>query len=521
MKIMTNKKIKLSFSIFIIFLVSTMSISSVWAERVEIKLYDYGEVETDISRLYFANDYQEDSGIRHFTYLKGDDVDLEPRGLPYTANHIFKYGQIDNNTQSILFIENVTNMLVYPYHYNFVIDSIGQVHTTFITNNYTLYYGLRDISGKWVIEALTQPDIWFSWAPTIALNSNDEPRIVHVVSYQENADEFWGNPTKVLQSIRSVHYLVYDDNEWKTFDVGDNHGLFPLEPSRFLPFNPGLKIENNRAYIVYNNNVQLAAESRLQYLTIPEIPTQQSGFRSITHQFIAIATGIATIFSRPVIELIGETGIVVAAGTFRTGGSFISYKFDRYEQAESSRSANRVQWQTESVSQEIGSRPTWSISIAKTGENSIIIGYSVFDMFDTARLRFTEHVFYKRFTFVLDPEFLEDGELKEGMRGGITTRLTNIQNIRQSYVNIIAINNTIELAYFRFSSTLTPKLLVNSFSDPIFPTDNAPTAFILIGIVSVSFTVLGILSIRLLPKKQKEVEILPHMINLKEAISND
>lgn len=510
-------------NIFVTLMIVIMSASvfSVSADRIFINEYDYGEVAPEASRLYYK--YEESTEIRHFVYLEGEDVELEPNGQNYTGSHVFKYAQGSNSSLAITLSENITDKLVYPYQYNFEIDSLGQIHTVFVADNYTLYYAVRSPSGSWTVTNVTQPSLWLAWAPTIALGEDEQPRIVYVVSYREDADAYWGNIQEVLVSVRTVHYSVLDNGNWLHYDIIDNHGLFPDDASKVNPYYPGILIANGTTFVVYNNNVQLAAESRLQYIHFPEIPDAngtEPDYRTQTHRYAAVGTGIAVVFSRPYIELMGETGVVIVAGSYRTGGGIISYNNDRFETPDPDRSINRAQWEAEAVEPSINSKETKSISIIKDDENSIYVVYSAYDLFDAGGNRFRENVFFKSFSFIIDPDLFDDID-GEGLIPGGLTRATNINQIHHTFPVIDRTEIGYEVAYFKYRPGQTAVLSLSSFGEPVSQADNSFTAFFALMGVLAGVLTLSVFAIRMIPQPKVEEEVMPHMINLREAITED
>ena len=144
-----NKIVKISTSLVFVLLLTSPSL--IHAGRNLFDNYSVFQLPSDSKYLRFKMDPTNDN-LRHFIYERGPSVDIEPdgdqRGIvtdPTKINTTIElqnlyYGSVkftkDVNGTIIPGDTQVVNELVYkdvfPYQYNFQVDTKGQVHTAFI-----------------------------------------------------------------------------------------------------------------------------------------------------------------------------------------------------------------------------------------------------------------------------------------------------------------------------------------------------------------------------------------------------
>ncbi len=348
----------------------------------------------------------DDSDNRHMIYLTGGRPLIEPNGEEsfseaYVASHGMRSAFFDRFE---LQITNVTDELVFPYHYDLRVDSLGQIHTTFVTGNYTLYYALRDITGQWQYTNLTQPDEMFAMMPAITLGNNEQPRIVYTVMYKENGNNHFSQTGgESIDGMFSVHYTVLNGSEWLFYDVGDNHSDNPfnfeerIDFTRQFTFNPGIKIEDGFAYIVFTNKVKTAADTRMNYLKISEIPSADTDFKILTHHRAIVAVSPATTYRRPDIHLLGD-GIVLAFGAWQFGGVSVAYLTNSSVLEDPNIILAREQWTTEYLMDptKLNKQVESVSSIEQDG--TITVTWSFYDLSNDEYGLFSQDVFIASFT---------------------------------------------------------------------------------------------------------------------------
>lgn len=362
------------------------------------------DIETNAQRLSLQID---NSNNRHIIYLTGERPILEPFDIPYNGTHNLKYGIYVEN---VLTVEDVTNDLVFPYHYDLRVDSLGQVHVAYIANNYTLYYTIRDpTTGMWTTTQLSTPSEMWAMMPAITLGSNEQPRIVYSVLYKENADLFFDQEGFELIGLSSLFYAALNDSTWLYFDVGDNHSASFFEQRDFVRqriYNPGLKIEEGFAYIAFTNKVAIAVETRMQYIKIPEIP-EVTIFLPRIHQRAEIASSPASTYRRPSIQLVGD-GVVLAFGAWQFGGATIAYHTNSSALEDPNPAIAADEWETHLL---MGpsklNRQVESVSSIEQ-DGTITVAYSFYDLFNAETVEFSQDVFMASFA----PNGIEIGEIE-------------------------------------------------------------------------------------------------------------
>ncbi len=381
------------------------------------------DIEPNAQRLSLQLD---DSDNRHFIYLTGERPRIEPDSAPYNGTHILKYGTFIDN---VLNVEDVTNDLVFPYHYDLRVDSLGQVHLAYIANNFTLYYTIRNpTTGTWTTTQLNTPSEMWALMPGITLGTNEQPRIVYSVRFNEDADVFFNQEGSELLDLSSLFYAVLDGSTWLYFDIGDNHATSIFEQrnlARQRIYTPGIKIKDGFAYIAFTNKVALAVESRMQYIKIPEIPNDTS-FLSKIHQRAKIAPTQVTTYRRPSIHLIGN-GVLLAFGAWFFGGVSVAYLTNSSALPDPNPSIAEEQWETELlIDLRKLNRQIDSVSSIEQ-DGTITVTYSMLELINEGENKFSHDVFVASFT----PNGVEIGEIEIG-------RVTDTYQIHHYSPNIAA-----------------------------------------------------------------------------------
>ena len=92
-----------------------------YAQSTQYESQTFGTLEKGSTRFAYESD---SDGSRHFSYIHGPKFDIEPHGELYSETHVLRYGVLTVSSERIDFIENVTDDLVFPYHYNLNPDAI-------------------------------------------------------------------------------------------------------------------------------------------------------------------------------------------------------------------------------------------------------------------------------------------------------------------------------------------------------------------------------------------------------------
>ncbi len=475
------------------------------------------DIEPDAQRLSLQLD---DSDNRHMIYLTGGRPLIEPNGEEsfseaYVASHGMRYAFFDGFE---LQITNVTDELVFPYHYDLRVDSLGQIHTTFVAGNYTLYYALRDIAGQWQYTNLTQPDEMFGMMPAITLGTDEQPRIVYTVMYKENGNNHFSQTGgQSLNGMFSVHYSVLNGSDWLFYDVGDNHSNNPFDfeerkdfTTKYM-FNPGIKVVDGVSYIVFTNKVKTAGETRLNYLKISEIPSADTDFKILTHHRAIVAVSPSSTYRRPDIHLLGE-GIVLAYGAWQFGGVSVAYLTNSSVLEDPNIILAREQWKTEYLMDPTKlNRQIESISSFEEN-GTITVTWSLYDLSDDGKDLFSDDVFIASFT----PSGGEIGEIDLG-------RVTDTNQIYHHSPSMVKTkSNAILILYITENEDGTETNMETSIKSPLAEAfDDEGLSFVIGLAFTIIFITVATLLIKLLPKPEEEIVILPHMINLKDEISED
>lgn len=464
-------------------------------------------LEPDAQRLSFQLDALQN---RHFIYQLGERPIVEPDAIPFNGTHVLKYGSFVDDVFSS---EKVTEDLVFPYHYDFRVDSLGQVHLAYIANNYTLYYTVRDPNtGIWNTTALSTPSVMWSLMPGITLGTNEQPRIVYSVRFKENADIFFDQEGFDVINLSSLFYAVLNGSTWLYYDVGDNHATSQLaqkDINRQRIYNPAIKIVNGTSYIAFSNKVSLAVESRLQYIKIPEIP-EDITFLPLIHKRAQIGSQQST-YRRPSIHLVGD-GILIAFGAWSFGAGSIIFLPNSSVLQDPNPAYASSQWLKESILPftKLNKQLDSVVGIVDLN-GTIFITWSLYDLFNAQTLQFTHDVFLTSFT----PTTNSIGTIH-------TERVTDTLQVHHYSPSIsLTEDNIIEIHYIVEDEDGLFTLKTSVFSGIAKAFDNEGFALI----ASIGFLALfvgGVIAlIQLLPEPEEEVLILPHMINLKDEISKD
>lgn len=484
--------------------------------KIDERTFEIGrtlDIETNAQRLSAQID---DSDNQHMIYLIGGRPRIEPNGeetfggVSYVSSHVLKYGLYDGQE---LHVENITDDLVFPYHYDLRIDSLGQVHTAFVAGNYTLYYAIRDTAGQWEFTILSQSDEMFAMMPAITLGTDEQPRIVYTVLYTENGNDFFNQTGDSIRGLFSVHYYILNGSNWLNYDIGNNHApsyFSQLSFAKRYTFNPGIKIEDGMAYIFFTNKVKTAGETRMNYLKIPEIPSNVTNFDIVTHHRAIVAVSPSTTYRRPNIHILGE-GIAITYGAWQFGGASVAFLTNSSVLEDPDVIIAREQWQTEYLMDQTKlNRQIESLSSVEQN-GTITVTWTLFDLSDQGKLLFSHDVFVASFI------------VNDGVEIGAIdiSRVTDTNQIHHYSPNLIVTgSDEMIIFYLAEDEDGTETKLETSIKAPlVLPYEDEGLAF-LMGIIFVGiFITISVILIKLIPKVEEEIVILPHMINLKDEIS--
>lgn len=434
--------------ISIIFILSTVLTPTIAfeSETQEVLL----DINDNASRLTYKLDEQ---GMGHFTYLTGVTPEFEPSGEDTdleTSKHKMYYGTYDIDTGDVK-TEKVTDAFVFPYHYNFQIDSLGQIHTTYVSN-YTLYYAVRNTQGDWETNPINDRLNWYAYQPDIVLGNNDEPRIIYVASYKDGAAAYFGH--MVHTAYRAVHYTLKNSTGWFLYDISMNTDFSSNKsPGRFLVYNPALLIEDGIVYVSYNVDSALAASSNLEFLRFSEYPDDENSEKSFDEfKFPKIYENSvrATKLRRPQIFTL-DGGIVLLVGTWTAGGGLIAYLNDKSLSPIISNSASASdQWEIFQIENDRRSLQIESFTGAVDKDHKRIIGvYSTFHLYDSGRGAFNRDVLAIAFS-------LSDGSIEPVEY----FRITDTDSIHHTYPNVNVLdNNEIKVNWLTWKNGSSPQLV--------------------------------------------------------------
>lgn len=528
-----------NYTILIITLfLASVFVSPTVAQRGTFEKDFIEEVEFGASRLNYKLDHDQKA---HFTYLIGPAIANEPNLIAERNNtHQFVYGSFEvlrdvngrvNLAADILVNrENITDDLVFPFHYNFQIDSLGQIHTAYIKDNYTLFYAVRDILGTWTETKLTTSDNWYAAGPDITLGENEEPRIVTAVKYRNGSNEYWNVPEGyTLNNILSIHYDYLKAGVWHTYDVTNNH--FPERETPGLShdfrnqgsqrtYNPAIVIDNGRAWIAYNNKNQLSVESRIQLLDTVEFPDELDladyAFFDNTTLKTAISSTISTVYSRPSIILLPvnplepeKQPIVLGFGSWTFGGVNLAFTLD----------ANRhlsTLWRKFELDRTLRSREVKSFdAVYEPINDTIYATWSVYDRFDTAENRYTFDIRM----IIIEKQAFDDLKLEAAELD--FSRVTDTNNVDNTYPSIVLIDQIEpEIVFLQLDPEFgePPEIRMNRIGEFI-PIQGGGEIGFLIGLGLTAAAIVGAhFAFRLIPIEKEDEEIQPHMLNLKDSI---
>lgn len=522
-KIMT--KLAVAF-ITLLFLSSTIDQAMAFDTAYNSEVID--KVEDLSSYLNYKIDKD---GNRHAIYLIGKDVDLEPSGDAYNSSHTLWYTSINivkfsENTsidvsQSDAPSVQVTERKVFPYNYNFQIDAEGKVHIVFISN-YTLFYTVRSTEGVWTEIALNSPNDWFAYQPDIQLGENDEPRIVYVAAYKKGAAEFfYPDPNErynVSLSYRAVHYTLHNDSGWFLYDTSmNNKAGTQNSPGRFLVYNPGFMVLDGMVYAAYNVDSALGSSSNIEFLRFSENPDDEERERSyFDGKFPKIyeASVRATKFRRPRVLTINDD-IVLLIGTWTAGGGVVAYLGNNSATPEISGSASSEdQWDVYQIENERRSLQIEGFTgIVDEGTGTVVGVYSTFHLFNEAEGLFNYDILQLTFR----PAF--------GLIGDVSySRATDSNNVRHTYPNIaFTPDGVIEVAFIRYDETSTDRDFLVGISALAVTVKGGGEWGMVLAILAVGGLLGGwiVFVNKYVKEPEEDVEVLPHMINLKDSITKD
>ncbi len=443
-----------------------------------------------------------------FTFLEGPQQQNDPIGTSYEADQILHYGTFNNITKQLI-IENVTSQLVYPYQYDFVVDSAGRVHTAFITGKYTLFYAVRETNGTWIEQQVTDSSYWWAWAPDIELTSEGKPVLTYVVSYKSKANEIFPMPSPFEYiGARSLHYAVFNGSAWDTYDVMGQIGS-KITPSRLLEIQyPSILIENDTTYLAFTNRIPQAGETQILFAKFPANPVSATTNKSL-QQFVYTKAyrlfSTAGVFTFPKIFLY-EKSVYLAGGTWIRGGAWYAYLEDV------SVSPKNATWISGMYSNEYLSQEVSSMS-GYLKDGTIFLSWSPYFLFDTTKNRFQNDI------------ILIGVDIKKGasaIENFTLTFLTDTINVRHSFPNILETENTINVVSILYNNTDTePYLSLASIGqfETIVEGGGLALGITLIAVIALIPAFLYV--IKKVPVREKDEEILPHMINLKDSITRD
>ncbi|MCH8909020.1 MAG: hypothetical protein IH840_18215 [Candidatus Heimdallarchaeota archaeon] len=443
---MGSRSLTLIFAL-IIFLGSSQA--RALTQDVHIVIYD----DPDNLKSHLTAKFDMDGKV-NYILLNGPEVSEEPNGIGgYEAAHDLIYGVIEDENDKL---ENVIFENVFPYHYNFDIDSNNVIHVAFIAD-YELYYAKGKL-GSWEIERLSSNHNWYAYAPDITLGKDEQPRIVSAVNYQEGANQYWDLPEGyTLNQSTTIHYDYLKGEEWYTFDVTDNHfaqrehpGLSHDFRSRASQrtFNPAILIDNGRAWIAYNNKNALSVESRIQLLDTVEFPDELDladyAFFDNTTLKTAVSSTISTTYTRPSIRLLSKDPtepekqpMILGFGSWVFGGANLAFSSD-------ANSHLSTLWKNFEVDRSLRSRQVLSFDtkIDLVSETLWSV-WSVYDRFDTAENRYTYDIRMMELSFsAFDDLKLDDQEVE-------FKRISDSVRIDHKYPNLIDGGDSLEIMFLR------------------------------------------------------------------------
>ena len=295
---------------------------------------------------------------------------------------------------------------------------------------------------------------------------------------------------------------------WYTNDLMENSNRDDFETEiRVLPSKPSIYLSSLGAYFAWTNKFQLASQSRLQFLYLDtQFPDQYVRDKTLAvqaHQNVD-HHGTHVEFRQPQILPIGESAVLLAYGTEVQGGPRVAYLENRFSNV----------WELYNLDGTRDFRGVDSMSMTKDAEGTIFVTWSMNDQYAEKTYEFDAYV----------------GTVNEEEAGSLDnwdfSRLTLSDNIDHLFPNISLISTGTEVTYIE---TLFNETLGETTTDLVFSTEvpqeipvTNPTLGFFIGLVFVIGVVFlyRVLIMNVL-RQEKEEEILPHMINLKDSIERD
>ncbi len=466
------------------------------------------KVPANSSRLDLKNG---SNGQTFFSYLVGPLNVNEPRGENLTGKHIFKFAVLQTNGS--LHTENVTDTPVYPYHYNFVIASNGSIYTSYVTQNYTLFFAKRLGINNWMSVPITTPSNWYAMSPYIALTASGSPRIVYSVIYNQNSKDYFNSQFNV-QGYTSIHYAALLNGQWRHFDLLGNHigGFYSKSRQLIDVYYPGMTIVNGTSYIAFTNKINLARQINIQFLMIPNNPTQFLNSTPETYKTVIFPDAydyqsIGSTFTRPVIFPINK-GVFIAGGSWFSGNTWATYLPDTSVKPETNSLTARDQWSSVKFDPSRDNREVRSMTGVHTSGNDIYLTWSIKDVFDSATGRFTFDISMAKYT-----------NFQGDIKSYVLFPVTNSLNIEHTYpvVRENKVNNRIEIYSLKTNNTIHT---LDKYSALAAVKIQGGAGLGLVYSI-LGFTLIGGLAIggiRKIKKPKVERALLPHEINLKDFI---
>ncbi len=515
-KISRSLKVKLlSVSIIFIFAISMASPASalkrIFEQDKELVLDDEG------GATHYSSVIDTD-GVRHFIYLRSHDGEATPFDEEgETDEYDLVYGTYDSHTYEAHFTNVLTN--VFAYHYNLELGSDNSLHITYIAGNNTVFYATKAAnSDTWNHEQITTPDpipgvINGTWPtvgiraaePAITLNDLNEPHIVFAAIFNDH-DATLNSSIYSLQNIKTIFYAVRNSSGWYLYDIVENHDRRDFENElRVFPGNPAISVYETGAiedvYIPWNNKFSLGTESRLRMVNFRGQFPDGQGFIDRAIQAID-DYGIFTVFRRAEIYRINDS-LVLFYGTTIQGAARAAWLENRH-----------IPWQLQEwvvfvLDDERSFNGVWSMDTTLGDDGYVYLTWAMHD--DYSPLNYEYDVYMATF----DPrEYDADYELADRFDYARITLSDNYDNI---YPTINIYNGTSEISYIKINATHTTIQYSHEIPQ-LIPASNSVVGFFIGLLLAGLFVGISVILIKKLPEPEKEEEILPHMVNLKDSI---
>ncbi|MCY3410862.1 MAG: hypothetical protein INQ03_04410 [Candidatus Heimdallarchaeota archaeon] len=508
-----DKKQKL-YGMFFILLFAGLTVSPASGIKRIFLPQDSFEIETSASQYYSEID---DNGLRHFSYITSPDSWVRAEDEGSRNDTTYKYGTYDPNTGEESTEVIATNVI--PYHYNFVIDSDGNTHTVYVDVNKVLNFITRDATtGVWSApEALTDPiarggvmNVSYPtvgeipYDPFIALNENDEVRIIYGVNFLDNETAIFDEDFS-RKNTYTIHYKAWDAGQWKTYDLlnnsvrGDTLSYLRLQPSY-----PSMAFYDGKVYFTWANKFSLQTENRLQFMYLDtELP---DGVDTRARLYDRVdKLGTQTYFRRSNI-IVRDTEILLIYSGEVQGGARISYIQDIADVENQNDARGSFTYYNLDPNRDF--RPVDYLSTA-VHEDIIYVSWSMFD-------RYGGEKFYEYDVYTGSVNF--DGI--SSIDNWDFARITLSDNIDHRFPIVNIFDGIAEVSYIQAtnSSAVLEFMQEQPQTEPLAP---ATGGFVvgLVLVIGIAFLIRFLLY--KVPAKEKEKELLPHLINLKDSIEKD